>query len=184
MLTTRTIKELNIISEEGLRLKAYKDTGGVLTIGFGHTSDNFFEVKSDSVITEDFAYELYRNDLYEAERTMARELGEAIKTLNENQYAAIVSIIYNAGTLKVRRNGEWSKSVLMHFLGIGLWKEAESEIRKFKLNDRKGNPVLKGRRNREADLFGRPVIDKENNAKLISQSEAIQPKGLDKIEST
>ena len=43
---------------EGLRLKAYQDSGGVWTIGIGHTKN----VQPNDVITVDKAYELFAED--------------------------------------------------------------------------------------------------------------------------
>lgn len=50
---------------EGLRLTAYRDTGGVLTIGYGHTGKDVTDVM---VIDEDRAEQLLDEDLKRAVR--------------------------------------------------------------------------------------------------------------------
>ena len=93
-------KGIALIKEfEGLRLKAYKCPGGVWTIGYGHTAG----VKSGMVITEAQAEEYLKADLIVFERYL-NGLGLA---LNQNQFDALVSFIYNVGT------GNFSSSTLL-----------------------------------------------------------------------
>ena len=93
-------KGIALIKEfEGLRLKAYKCPGGVWTIGYGHTAG----VKPGMVITEAQAEEYLKADLIAFERYL-NGLGLA---LNQNQFDALVSFIYNVGT------GNFSSSTLL-----------------------------------------------------------------------
>ena len=93
-------KGIALIKEfEGLRLKAYKCPGGVWSIGYGHTAG----VKSGMVITEAQAEEYLKADLIAFERYL-NGLGLA---LNQNQFDALVSFIYNVGT------GNFSNSTLL-----------------------------------------------------------------------
>lgn len=93
-------KGIALIKEfEGLRLKAYKCPGGVWTIGYGHTAD----VKPGMVITEAQAEEYLKADLIAFERYL-NGLGLA---LNQNQFDALVSFIYNVET------GNFSSSTLL-----------------------------------------------------------------------
>lgn len=93
-------KGIALIKEfEGLRLKAYKCPGGVWTIGYGHTAG----VKSGMVITEAQAEEYLKADLIAYERYL-NGLGLA---LNQNQFDALISFIYNVGT------GNFSSSTLL-----------------------------------------------------------------------
>ena len=93
-------KGIALIKEfEGLRLKAYKCPGGVWTIGYGHTAG----VKPGMVITEAQAEEYLKADLIAFERYL-NGLGLA---LNQNQFDALVSFIYNVGT------GNFSNSTLL-----------------------------------------------------------------------
>lgn len=88
-----------IIEFEGLRLKAYQCPGGVWTIGYGHTAG----VKPGMVITEAQAEEYLKANLIAFERYL-NGLGLA---LNQNQFDALISFIYNVGT------GNFSNSTLL-----------------------------------------------------------------------
>lgn len=79
-----------IIEFEGLRLKAYKCPGGVWTIGYGHTAG----VKLGMVITEKQAEEYLKADLIAFEKY----LNGLRLALNQNQFDALISFIYNVGT--------------------------------------------------------------------------------------
>ena len=93
-------KGISLIKEfEGLRLKAYKCPGGVWTIGYGHTAG----VKPGIVITKTQAEEYLKADLIAFERYL-NGLGLA---LNQNQFDALISFIYNVGT------GNFSNSTLL-----------------------------------------------------------------------
>ena len=93
-------KGIALIKEfEGLRLKAYKCPGGVWTIGYGHTAG----VKHGRVISEAQAEEYLKADLIEFEKYL-NGLGLAI---NQNQFDALISFIYNVGT------GNFSSSTLL-----------------------------------------------------------------------
>ena len=93
-------KGIALIKEfEGLRLKAYKCPGGVWTIGYGHTAG----VKPGMVITKAQAEEYLKADLIAFERYL-NSLG---LTLNQNQFDALISFIYNVGT------GNFSNSTLL-----------------------------------------------------------------------
>ena len=83
----------------GLRLKAYKCPGGVWTIGYGHTAG----VKHGMVISERQAEEYLKADLIAFEKYL-NGLGLA---LDQNQFDALTSFIYNVGT------GNFSSSTLL-----------------------------------------------------------------------
>ena len=93
-------KGIALIKEfEGLRLKAYKCPGGVWTIGYGHTVG----VKPGMVISEAQAEEYLKVDLIAFERYLN---GPGL-ALNQNQFDALISFIYNVGT------GNFSSSTLL-----------------------------------------------------------------------
>ena len=93
-------KGIALIKEfEGLRLKAYLCPGGVWTIGYGHTAG----VKPGMVISEAQAEEYLKADLITFENYL-NGLGLAI---NQNQFDALISFIYNVGT------GNFSSSTLL-----------------------------------------------------------------------
>ncbi len=77
---------------EHLCLHAYPDPashGRPWTIGWGHTR----AVHPGMVITEDMAVVLLRSDLYEEEAAVLA----ACHALNDNQFAALVSLVHNCG---------------------------------------------------------------------------------------
>jgi len=89
-----------IESFEGLRLKAYQDSVGVWTIGYGHTKG----VKQGQVITQQQAQAFLQQDLAVAEAAVNR-LGLG---LTDNQFAALVSFTFNLGAgnlTKLLKNG-------------------------------------------------------------------------------
>lgn len=93
-------KGIALIKEfEGLRLKAYKCPGGVWTIGYGHTAG----VRPGMVISERQAEDFLKDDLIAFEEYL-NGLG---LTLNQNQFDALVSLIYNIGI------GNFQKSTLL-----------------------------------------------------------------------
>lgn len=75
---------------EGFRADAYLDTGGVPTIGFGHTKF----VKMGDNCTEAQAEAWLENDLKQAEADV--ELMVKVP-LTQNQFDACVSFFYNLG---------------------------------------------------------------------------------------
>lgn len=77
-----------IKSFEGLRLTAYRCTAGILTIGYGHTS----QVTEDMAITEAQAEKLLKQDIYFAELAV-----DMLGKLTQNQYDALVSFVFNVG---------------------------------------------------------------------------------------
>jgi len=88
-------------SFENCSLRAYRDSGGVLTIGWGHT----LNVRPTDVITQKKADELLACDLRQTEVAVQRLCcGIA---LNSNQYSALVVLSYNIGI------GSFAKSTLL-----------------------------------------------------------------------
>ena len=93
-------KGIALIKEfEGLRLKAYQCPGGVWTIGYGHTAG----VKPGMVISEARAEEYLMADLIASEKY----LNDLRLAINQNQFDALISFIYNVGT------GNFSRSTLL-----------------------------------------------------------------------
>ena len=148
-----------IKSFEGLRLKAYKDSGDILTIGYGHTSDSYFKVLPGMVIDEAKATELLVRDIAEAEDTVRHQF-LAWEVLNENQYAAIVSFVYNTGSLK--RYDKTKKKFVDKTILEKLKRKNFSGVPEafgLYIKDAKGNRLngLIKRRAREKELFLRPT---------------------------
>lgn len=92
-----------IKGHEKLRLKAYRCPAGVLTIGYGHTKG----VKEGDTITEQQAEQFLKEDLAEAEDAVLRTK----VALNQNQFDALVSFVFNIGASKF--NGSTLKKKLL-----------------------------------------------------------------------
>jgi lysozyme len=92
---------------EGLRLDAYPDpaTGAApWTIGYGHTAG----VKKGQRITSERAMALLNADLMDAARAIQSKLGELVThDLTDNQYAALLSFVFNLGAGDPRKP-EWT----------------------------------------------------------------------------
>lgn len=126
---------------EGLRLRAYIDAAGVLTIGYGHIGP---DVKPNMVITKEEAADLLCRDLKRFEEGVQNALTRAV---NPNQFDALVSLAYNIGL------GAFKKSTLLHLLNAG---DEAGAAQQFERWTRVGRQVLKGlvkRRAAERALF-------------------------------
>lgn len=92
--TERLLTQLMAV--EGLRLTAYRDAAGVLTIGYGHTKG----VRKGDRISEESARRLLRQDVAEVERQ--------VKALHvartEGQLDALVSLAFNIGIGRLKRS--------------------------------------------------------------------------------
>ena len=83
-------------THEGLRLTAYQDSGGVLTIGYGHTGP---DVTPGQTIAQNQADAYLSMDLETAALKLAGKVKDAIlQQLTDNQYAALLSFAFNLGT--------------------------------------------------------------------------------------
>src|SRR5690606_31719741 len=82
---------------EGVKLEAYKDTGGVWTIGYGHTSAaGDPKVIPGMKITQKQADEILKKDLSKFEQRVEN----LVKVpLTDNQFAVLVSFDFNTGAL-------------------------------------------------------------------------------------
>ncbi len=90
---TRTINAagLDIIkSDEGLRLRAYRDLAGIWTIGYGHTP-----AAPGQIIDQAEADRLLRHDVKTASKGVNGAVGGAATT--SNQFSAMVSLTFNIG---------------------------------------------------------------------------------------
>ena len=104
-------KGLALLEEfEGLRLKAYKDGGGVWTIGWGTTRINGKPVTEGMTCTKEQAREWKLADMARFES----DVKNAIKIpLTQNQFDALVVLTYNIG------GAGFLKSTLAHHINAG-----------------------------------------------------------------
>jgi len=133
-------KGLAIIRKwESLRLKAYKCSADVWTIGWGHTKG----VKQGDVCTIEKANEYFKEDLEEKEL----QINNLNLQLTDNEYSALISFIFNIGI------GNFTKSTMLRLLKQNKKIEASNEFQKW--NKCKGETLdgLTKRRRDERDLF-------------------------------
>jgi lysozyme len=126
---------------EGLRLLAYKDGGGVWTIGYGHTGP---AVREGCHITEDEAQKLLLWDLEEAGDAVTRLV---TKPLNDNQYSALVCFVFNIG------QGKFATSTLLRKLNTGDYDGASKEFGRWNHDNGRVVDGLTLRRKAEQMLF-------------------------------
>jgi lysozyme len=132
-----------ITHEEGEVLHTYRDSGGVLTIGVGHTGA---DVKEGMTITHEKSQELLSADIIKFERAVDM----AVKVpLTQNQYNALVSFCFNLG------GGALRKSSLLRQINSGNFKPnlITEYFSIWNLVNGEHDPDIKARRLREAALF-------------------------------
>ena len=85
-----------IKSHEALRFKAYQDSKGVWTIGWGHTKN----VHPGDVITREQAEQFIRDDFAWVERTLNADLvtGRDKPLVTQNEFDALCSLVFNIGS--------------------------------------------------------------------------------------
>ena len=126
---------------EGCETEAYLCPAGVPTIGYGHIKG----VQMGDVITEAQAHEMLVEELDEYE-SYINDL--VTVSLNQNQFDAMVSWVYNLG------GGNLRASTLLKVLNSGDYSGVPGQIMRW---NKAGGRVLEGltrRRQAEADLFG------------------------------
>ena len=79
---------------EGVILHSYLCPANKLTIGVGHTGS---DVKEGMIITEEEAENLLKKDLKKIEGKLNYSLQHDNITLNQNQFDACISLIFNLG---------------------------------------------------------------------------------------
>lgn len=129
---------------EGLHLKPYLCPAKIWTIGYGHTRT----VRAGMVITSAQAEALLEEDVQLAERAVARLVQVP---LNDNQFAALVSFVFNVGT------ANFENSTLLKLLNRGWYEQVPAQLTRW---NRAGNEVLGGlarRRAAEARLWNTPA---------------------------
>ena len=125
---------------EGCELRAYQDSVGVWTIGYGHTKN----VKEGMEITKEEAEVMLKEELPEYEDYVDK-LVEI--PLSQNEFDALVCWVYNLGPTNLK------SSTLLKVLNKGDKDGVPSQIRRW---NKAGGEVLNGlvrRRNAEALLF-------------------------------
>lgn len=134
-----------IASFEGTRLQSYDDGVGVWTIGIGTTVyPNGVKVKKGDTCTLEQAKSYFAHDLKRFEASV----NNLVKVpLSQNQFDALVSLVYNIGS------GNFGSSTLLKKLNA---KDYQGAADQFQQWNKGGGKVLKGlvrRREAERALF-------------------------------
>ena len=125
---------------EGCELKAYQDSVGVWTIGYGHTKG----VEEGQEITQDEAEDMLASELDEYEGYI-RDMVEC--DLEQCQFDALVAWVYNLGPTNLR------SSTMLKRLNANDLDDVPNQIKRW---DKAGGKVLAGlvrRREAESLLF-------------------------------
>lgn len=129
---------------EALRLEAYTDQPGVWTIGYGTTRGVIKGMK----ITKEKAEELLMDDI----KYFQNGINKLIKvSLNQNQYDAIVSFVYNVGL------GSFKASTMLRMINLKNFLGASDQFTRWVYITILGKKVvsrgLRNRRLKERELF-------------------------------
>lgn len=130
-------------SFESCRLTAYRDSGGVWTIGFGHTGE---DVHPGLLITQAQADALLIQDMQVAVNAVNRLV---TVSLNQNQFDALVDFTFNLG------EGTLARSTLLRVLNAGNYDDAADDLLVWDHVDGQVVAGLLRRRRAEQDLFNR-----------------------------
>lgn len=125
---------------EGLRLTAYRDSVGVLTIGYGSTGG----IKPGQTITPEQAEAMLVDDLDEAAEAV-RQL--VTVPLTQGQFDALCSFVFNLGAGRLR------DSTLLRLLNQRKYGEAAAQFRFWVMAGGQPLPGLVKRRAAERALF-------------------------------
>ena len=159
---------------EGKRLRAYRCSAGVLTIGYGHTSAaGSPKVTPGMTISDKEANAIFDRDI----ERFAAKVEDLIKVeLTDNQFGACVSLAFNIGI------GGFSKSSVLRFINKHQFDNAADA---FALWNKAGGRVLPGlvkRRAAEAALFQEDDVDEEDDVNTSRIPDA--PEGKPATHST
>ena len=147
LLTSKVDAKALIAKFEGLRLKAYKDSGGVYTIGYGTVINPVTgqPIKAGDTITKDTALQWLKIQT----ASVLTDVKKKLKVpQTDKQIAALTSLAYNIGI------GAFSRSTLLRLVNAKANKNeiAAQFIRWNKVNGQEV-PGLTRRRQEEADLY-------------------------------
>ena len=144
VMSQKGIEHLKL--SEGLRLKAYQDTGDVWTIGYGHTSAaGGMKVYAGLAITHAQAEQLLKDDLETMTYPVIKRLVKV--DLTQGQFDALCSFIYNLG------EGQVKTSTLLKLLNAKDYKGASGQFRRWIYDNGKKLDGLVTRRGDEQELF-------------------------------
>jgi lysozyme len=129
---------------EGFRDKAYLDTGGVWTIGFGTTRVDGKPVLPGMTCTLAHATEWLRLDCAEAQTAVNQQVRSP---LTQGQFDSLVSFVYNVGVTA------FQNSTMLRMLNAGDHDGAAKQFDRWVYDNGKVIPGLVSRRKLERAMF-------------------------------
>ena len=146
------------------RLKAYLDTGGVPTIGWGTTVyPGGRRVKLGDTCTEEEANEWLIEDIKASVQAIKRLVKVQI---SQSMFDALVSFVYNLGS------GNFSGSTLLKLINSSKFVEAAQQFSRWKYDNGKEQPGLVKRRAAEQKLFCDGIQELRSSIPESSESDA------------
>jgi len=147
---------------EGVELEAYQDTGGVWTIGVGHTRG----VTEGMTITEDQAEAFLRQDIGWAEAVVDRYVKVP---LTQSQYDILVSFAFNVG------EGQFRTSTLLRKLNAGNYDAVPRQLLRWTYDNGEYIQGLKNRRIAEAAMWNEAPVEMPVTAKPERRPGKVEP---------
>ena len=146
-LSTNGLDKLKTL--EGLKLVPYRDSGGRLTVGYGHLIRLLDAITPSTTIDEDRATSLLVEDVSYTEMSVGKIV---TSTVNQNQFDAMVLFAYNVGV------NNFASSTLLKMVNLSQFDTAADEFMRWdKIHTSNGMYVevagLVNRRQAEKDLF-------------------------------
>ena len=144
---------------EGLELNEYLDSGGAPTIGVGHLMTRSERMSGKIIIngkgvvyrkglTVQQCWDLLDQDLDSAEASV----NSMVKVpLNQNQFDALVSFVFNVG------NNAFRDSTLLKMLNAGHFDQVPTQLRRWIRDNGKIVKGLINRREKEISLWNTPI---------------------------
>ncbi|MBK8319410.1 MAG: lysozyme [Betaproteobacteria bacterium] len=144
---------------EGLELNEYLDSGGAPTIGVGHLMTRSERMSGKIIIngkgvvyrkglTVQQCWDLLDQDLDSAEACV----NSMVKVpLNQNQFDALVSFVFNVG------NNAFRDSTLLKVLNAGHFDQVPTQLRRWIRDNGKIVKGLINRREKEISLWNTPI---------------------------
>jgi GH24 family phage-related lysozyme (muramidase) len=147
-------------------LKSYNDGVGNLTIGYGRNQKS----QRKQTIDKGYAENLLKSDLSDAASLLQQSTKDSVSEkitipfkLDQNQFDALTSIIFNAG-----RGGYIKTSLHQKFISKGITSGSEFEKAFLEARTSKKLGGLKGRRKRELEIFkNNNYLNKKDDEKSV-----------------